>query len=486
VDIQTTSEYDYLAYQADDQFVLEFRPVSKAKKRERDRRNKVYTGDRLSLNFQNIEVRAVLQLLADFTGLNLVASDTVRGNITLRLKNVPWDQALDIILKSKGLSMRRNGNVIMVAPTQEIAAQEKLELQADNDIRELAPLHSEFIQINYAKASELAKILKAKDNKLLSERGHVTVDPRTNTLLVEDTGAKLEDIRRMITKLDVPVRQVMIESRVVIANNDFARDIGVQFGVNGSVGREGHTEALVSGGSNAGLAGNIPGTANINTGPFMQSAVTGLPYNSSIENPSGSGSQALMVNLPAVGATSGMAMLLGKVGSYLVQLELTAMQQEGRGEIISSPRVITSDQHQAVIKMGQQIPYQTVSQNGTNVQFKDAVLELDVTPHITPDSRIIMDLLVKKDEADYSRSINGEPPLNTNAVTTSVLVDNGETVVLGGVYERTKTFSKKQVPWLGDLPVVGNLFKEKANKDNNSELLIFVTPKILKQELVNR
>jgi type IV pilus assembly protein PilQ len=218
----------------------------------------------------------------------------------------------------------------------------------------------------------------------------------------------------------------------------------------------------------------------------MQSAVTGLPYNSSIENPSGSGSQALMVNLPAVGATSGMAMLLGKVGSYLVQLELTAMQQEGRGEIISSPRVITSDQHQAVIKMGQQIPYQTVSQNGTNVQFKDAVLELDVTPHITPDSRIIMDLLVKKDEADYSRSINGEPPLNTNAVTTSVLVDNGETVVLGGVYERTKTFSKKQVPWLGDLPVVGNLFKEKANKDNNSELLIFVTPKILKQELVNR
>jgi type IV pilus assembly protein PilQ len=486
VDIQTTSEYDYLAYQADDQFVLEFRPVSKAKKRERDRRNKVYTGDRLSLNFQNIEVRAVLQLLADFTGLNLVASDTVRGNITLRLKNVPWDQALDIILKSKGLSMRRNGNVIMVAPTQEIAAQEKLELQADNDIRELAPLHSEFIQINYAKASELAKILKAKDNKLLSERGHVTVDPRTNTLLVEDTGAKLEDIRRMITKLDVPVRQVMIESRVVIANNDFARDIGVQFGVNGSVGREGHTEALVSGGSNAGLAGNIPGTADINTGPFMQSAVTGLPYNSSIENPSGSGSQALMVNLPAVGATSGMAMLLGKVGSYLVQLELTAMQQEGRGEIISSPRVITSDQHQAVIKMGQQIPYQTVSQNGTNVQFKDAVLELDVTPHITPDSRIIMDLLVKKDEADYSRSINGEPPLNTNAVTTSVLVDNGETVVLGGVYERTKTFSKKQVPWLGDLPVVGNLFKEKANKDNNSELLIFVTPKILKQELVNR
>jgi len=486
VDIQTTNDYDYLAYQADDQFVLEFRPVSGAKKREQDRRNKVYTGDRLSLNFQNIQVRAVLQLLADFTGLNLVASDTVRGSITLRLKNVPWDQALDIILQSKGLSMRRNGNVIMVAPTQEIAAQEKLEMQADNEIRELAPLHSEFIQINYAKASDLAKILKAKDNKMLSDRGHVTVDPRTNTLLVEDTAAKLEDIRQMIAKLDVPVRQVMIESRVVIANNDFARDIGVQFGVNGSVGREGHTEALVAGSSNAGLAGNIPGTANINAGPFMQSAITGQPYNSSIENPSGSGSQALMVNLPAVGATSGMTMLLGKVGSYLVQLELTAMQQEGRGEIISSPRVITSDQHKAVIKMGSQIPYSTVSQNGTNTQFKDAVLELDVTPHITPDSRIIMDLSVKKDEPNYAQSINGEPPISTNSVTTSVLVNNGETVVLGGVYERTKSFNKKQVPWLGDLPVLGNLFKEKSNKDNNSELLIFVTPKILKQELVNR
>jgi type IV pilus assembly protein PilQ len=489
VDIQTTNDYDYLAYQADDQFVLEFRPVSGAKKREQDRRNKVYTGDRLSLNFQNIQVRAVLQLLADFTGLNLVASDTVRGSITLRLKNVPWDQALDIILQSKGLSMRRNGNVIMVAPTQEIAAQEKLEMQADNEIRELAPLHSEFIQINYAKASDLAKILKAKDNKMLSDRGHVTVDPRTNTLLVEDTAAKLEDIRQMIAKLDVPVRQVMIESRVVIANNDFARDIGVQFGVNGSVGREGHTEALVGGStakSTAPEGGLIPGTANINTGPFMQSAVTGLPYNSSIENPSGSGSQALMVNLPAVGATSGMTMLLGKVGSYLVQLELTAMQQEGRGEIISSPRVITSDQHKAVIKMGSQIPYSTVSQNGTNTQFKDAVLELDVTPHITPDSRIIMDLSVKKDEPNYAQSINGEPPINTNSVTTSVLVNNGETVVLGGVYERTKSFNKKQVPWLGDLPVLGNLFKEKSNKDNNSELLIFVTPKILKQELVNR
>ncbi len=487
VDIQTTDEYDYLAYQADDQFVLEFRPITKAKKQEQDRRNKVYSGDRLSLNFQDIEVRAVLQLLADFTGLNLVASDTVRGNITLRLKNVPWDQALDIILKSKGLSMRQTGNVIMVAPTQEIVAQEKLELQADNEIQELAPLRSEFIQINYAKATELATLLKSQENKLLSERGSVTVDTRTNTLLVQDTVAKLEDIRRIVSELDVAVRQVMIESRVVIANNDFARDLGVRFGFNGSVGREGHNELLVGGGTAPQQAGQIPGTATINTGPFMQDVQTGLPYNSSIENPVGSGAEALMVSLPAIAPSGAINFLLGKVGSYLLQLELSAMQTEGRGEIVSSPRVITSDQHKATIKVGQEIPYQESSASGrTTVAFKEAVLQLDVTPHITPDDRIIMDLKVNKDSANFSQSVLGVPPVDTRSVETSVLVDNGETVVLGGVYERTKSFNKEQVPWLGDLPIVGNLFKTTAKKDNNTELLIFVTPKILKQELVRR
>jgi type IV pilus assembly protein PilQ len=499
VDIQTTDEFDYLAYQADDQFVLEFRPVTKAKKQEQDRRNKVYSGDRLSLNFQDIEVRAVLQLLADFTGLNLVASDTVKGSITLRLKNVPWDQALDIILKAKGLSMRQNGNVIMVAPTQEIVAQEKLELQADNEIQELAPLRSEFIQINYAKAAELAKILKSRENKLLSERGNVTVDPRTNTLLVQDTVAKLEDIRRIVGELDVPVRQVMIESRVVIANNDFARDLGVRFGLTGSVGRTGGNELMVAGGQ----PGNIPGTYNVNKGPFMNSwnaanndvspnpnpqpTYSGVPFNSGIENPAGSGAEALMVNLPAVAPSGAVNIHLGKVGSYLLQLELSAMQTEGRGEIVSSPRVITSDQHKATIKVGQEIPYQESSASGrTTVAFKEAVLQLDVTPHITPDDRIIMDLKVNKDSANFSQAVLGVPPVDTRSVETSVLVDNGETVVLGGVYERTKSFNKEQVPWLGDLPVIGNLFKKTAKKDNNTELLIFVTPKILKQELVTR
>jgi type IV pilus assembly protein PilQ len=475
VDIQTTNEYDYLAYQADDQFVLEFRPLTQAKKEE-NRRNKVYSGDRLSLNFQDIEVRAVLQLLADFTGLNLIASDTVRGNITLRLKNVPWDQALDIILKSKGLSMRQTGNVIMVAPTQEIVAQEKLELQADNEIQELAPLRSEFIQVNYAKASELAGILKSPENKLLSERGAVTVDARTNTLLVQDTVAKLEDIRRIVGELDVPVRQVMIESRVVIANNDFARDLGVRFGYTGyntsSESSKGY--GAVTGGTQNALQPNPwSGPVDPNTSQYPQTLIGDtLP---------------LMVNLPVTAPSGVASFLLGKVGSYLLQLELSAMQTEGRGEIISSPRVITSDQHKATIKVGQEIPYQESSASGrTTVAFKEAVLQLDVTPHITPDDRVIMDLRVNKDAPDYSRSINGTPPLDTRSVDTSVLVDNGETVVLGGVYERTKAFNKEQVPWLGDLPIVGNLFKRTERTDNNTELLIFVTPKILKQELVKR
>ncbi|MEA3277647.1 MAG: type IV pilus secretin PilQ [Pseudomonadota bacterium] len=486
VDIETADEYDYLAYQADELFTLEFRPLTKAEKEESLREKVVFSGDRLSLNFQDIQVRAVLQLLADFTGLNLVASDTVEGNITLRLKNVPWDQALDIILKSKGLAMRQNGNVIMVAPATEIANQEKLELQAQQDIEELAPLRSEFVQVNYAKANDVAEILKSTENNLLSERGNVTVDTRTNTLLVQDTVAKLEDIRRIIDRLDIPVRQVMIESRVVIANNDFARDLGVRFGFTTSMGRTHDTELLIGGGR----PGHLDGTALTDKGPFFQSAVTGQPFNTAIALPNGTTNEALLVNLPAAVNPSGaINFLIGKVGSYLLQLELSAMQQEGRGEIISSPRVITSDQQKAAIKVGQEIPYQESSASGrTTVAFKEAVLKLEVTPHITPDDHIIMDLKVNKDNADYTRvlELGGAPPIDTRSVETSVLVDNGETVVLGGVFEREKTFQKEQVPWLGDLPVLGNLFKMTSRKDNNTELLIFVTPKILKQELATR
>ncbi|MGD8206740.1 MAG: type IV pilus secretin PilQ [Thiohalocapsa sp.] len=503
VDIKTTEQYEYLAYQTDRLFTLEFRGLSPADKERLERDRVVYSGDRLSLNFQDIEVRAVLQLLADFTGLNLVASDTVRGNITLRLKNVPWDQALDIILKTKGLSMRQNGNVIMVAPTQEIAAQEKLELESRREVEELAPLRSEYIQVNYAKAESLAALLKSEGNNMLTpERGSVTVDQRTNTLLVQDTAAKLEDVRRLISRLDVPVRQVMIESRVVIANNDFARDLGVRFGLTGSMGRTGDNELLVGGGR----PGYLDGTSNINKGPFLgaydpsfyqvpspnQGPYRGSgrplePSNSTIAIPSGSGREALFVNLPAPTPSGAVNFLLGKVGSHLLQLELSAMQREGRGEVISSPRVVTSDQKQARIKVGQEIPYQEATGEGnTTVAFKEAVLSLEVTPHITPDDRIIMDLKVNKDNPDFTRDVLGVPPVDTRSVETRVLVDNGETVVLGGVYEREKALQREQVPWLGDLPVVGNLFKTTQRQDNNEELLIFVTPKILKSDLANR
>ena len=465
VNITAVGEYENLAYQTDDLFTVEFRPLTKEEKEEIQRRKKTFTGERLSLNFQDIEVRAVLQLLADFTGLNLVTSDTVQGRITLRLQNVPWDQALDIILKARGLSMRQNGNVIMIAPTEEIAAREKLELESQRQIEELAPLHSEYIQINYAKADDLQKLLKTKGNELLTpDRGNVTVDPRTNTLLVRDTAAKLEDIRRLVKKLDVPVRQVLIESRVVIANNDFSRDLGVRFGFNSKRSFK-DTDVFVGGGKE----GFLENTAGIAPGFVVDSK----------EN--------LMVNLPAtLGGDRGGAfnMLIGKVGSFLLQLQLSAMQEEGKGEVVSAPRVITSDKHKAVIKQGVEIPYQEASSSGaTSVSFKEAVLMLEVTPNITPDDRIIMDLVITKDRADFSRSVLGTPPIDTRSVETNVLVDNGETVVLGGVFEREKSEDNEKIPFFGDLPYVGFLFNEELIKDNNNELLIFITPNILKETL---
>jgi type IV pilus assembly protein PilQ len=449
---------------------LEFRPLSKREQEARRRAERIYEGDRLSLNFQDIEVRAVLALLGEFTGLNMVVSDTVGGNITLRLRNVPWDQAMDIILKSKGLSMRRTDNVILVAPTEEIAAREKLELESQQQIEELAPLRSELVQVNYAKASDLAVLLKSKENKLLSERGSVTIDERTNTLLVQDTAQKLTEIRDLVNKLDIPVRQVLIESRIVLANDDFAKDLGVKLGAS-KVGTSGNHQYIIGGGQPGDLT--YPDAAPIG-----------------IENPGGSGNQGLLVNLPQTlsGSRGGsINFVLGKLGSHLLRLELSAMQQEGRGEIISSPRVITSDQNRATIKTGREIPYQEASSSGaTSVSFKEAVLQLDVTPHITPDDRVMMDLKVNKDSPDFSNLVLGVPPVNTNEVQTSVLVDNGETVVLGGVFERDRSTTRESIPFFGDLPAVGVLFRQTQEQDNNSELLIFITPKILKDTLTLR
>ncbi|MBT3053322.1 MAG: type IV pilus secretin PilQ [Candidatus Thiodiazotropha sp. (ex Codakia orbicularis)] len=469
IEISPTGEYDYLAYQANEVFTVEVRSLTRQEKEALQKERLIFTGERLSLNFQDIEVRAVLQLLADFTGLNLVTSDTVGGRITLRLKNVPWDQALDIILKSKGLTKRQIDNVIMVAPTEEVAAREQLELESQQKIEELAPLRSDFVQVNYAKAEDLATLLKAEENRLLSERGNVTVDVRTNTLLIQDTAAKLEDIRRLLKRLDIPVRQVLIESRIVIANNDFAKDLGVRFGANFD-GSFGDNFTLTAGA----LPGYIDNTFGV--APGIE-----------INNEGGENQEGLMVNLPVTAPSGGLNFLVGKVGSYLLQLELTAMQTEGRGELISSPRVITSDQTQASIKQGVEIPYQEATSSGaTKVSFKEALLKLDVTPHITPDDRVRMDLVINKDNPDFSRSVLGVPPIDTREIETTVLVDNGETVVLGGVFERTKQKNTDKVPFFGDIPYAGVLFRRNENIDNNNELLIFVTPKILKETLTVR
>ena len=466
-----TDDFDHLAYQSDNTLTIEVKPISKAEKEEQQKKKFGYTGERLSLNFQDIEVRAVLQLIADFTGLNMVASDTVRGTVTLRLKNVPWDQALDIILKSKGLGMREAGNVIMVAPTEEIAAREKLELEAAQAVEDLAPLRTEFIQVNYAKAQELANLIKAEANNLLSERGSVAIDERTNTLIVQDVSESLEDIRSMVTKLDIPVRQVLIESRVVNADESFSKDLGVQFGYSkdtrhspgGGIaqteGGDGKDAVIIGGGL---------------TGDTDFGGITAFNQND-IEN--------FMVDLPVAGATGAFKLAYGIIGSWLLQLELQAALAEGRTEDIASPKVITANQSEAVIESGVEIPYQEASSSGaTSVSFKKAVLSLRVTPQITPDDRILLDLTVNQDSRG-SPDVLGVPPINTRQVSTSVLVDNGETVVLGGVYSQTDVKNSDRIPFFGDLPYVGFLFKNTSESKTKSELLIFVTPKILKESL---
>jgi type IV pilus assembly protein PilQ len=464
--IKASGNYDHIAYQADNVYTVEFRPLTAAEQEKMQAQKRVYAGERLSLNFQDIEVRSVLQLLADFTGKNMVVSDTVTGRITLRLKNVPWDQALDIILKTKGLSMRENDNVILVAPTEEIAAREKLELESSKQVEELIPLRSDLIRMNFARADDIATILKATENKLLSERGNVTVDQRTNTLLVQDTPAKLEEIRELVQKLDIPMRQVMIESRVVIANNDFTRDLGVRFGLT--------KRDSFENGRGYVIGGTLP-DSGFNTGD-----VEGDNGDPSLLN-------GLLVNLPKVtgaGRGGSLGLLVGTVGSYLVGLELTAMQQEGKGELISMPKVITADQSKAVIKQGVEVPYQEATSSGaTSVSFKEAVLKLEVTPQITPDDRIVMELLITKDRPDFTRSVLGTPPLEKREIQTNVLVSNGETVVLGGILEDEKSQNQEKIPVLGDMPFLGSLFRQELNKNLSTELLFFITPRILKESL---
>jgi len=453
--IDTENEFEYLAYQTDNQFTIELKPLTQQEAEKLRADKNLYVGERLSLMFQDIEVRAVLQIIAQHTGLNLVASDTVRGNLTLRLQNVPWDQALDIILKTKGLDKRIDGNVMLVAPAQEIAAREKAELEASKQVAELAPLRTELIQVNYAKASEIAALLKAKENSLLSERGSVTVDERTNSLLVHDTAGKLEEIRDLTIKLDVPVRQVQIESRIVTASSGWTEELGVQWGM---------TKIR----SEATLSGSLGGANDLNAQTGSGTASLGDTLNVSlpVSNPAGA------FGISYANLSKGL----------LLDLELSALENENRGEVIASPRVITANQKEAMIEAGEEIPFQNATSSGaTSVQFKKAVLSLTVTPQITPDDRIILDLTVTQDTRGED-TISG-PAINTQQVTTQVLVDNGQTVVLGGIYQQRTNRDETKVPLLGDIPWLGWMFKTQSDVKAKQELLIFVTPKILKDNM---
>jgi type IV pilus assembly protein PilQ len=473
--VTAAANYDQVAYQSDNQFTLELKPpVEQAASQpgvfDPDRE---YTGERLTLNFQDLETRAVLQLIADFSGLNIVVSDTVQGSVTLRLQNVPWDQALDIVMTTKGLDMRRNGNVMIVAPAQEIAAREQAELEAMQALQTLEPLRSEFIQVNYSKASELATLIRGEgENSILSTRGSVTVDQRTNTLLVSDVASSLANVRRLVTTLDIPVRQVLIESRVVIVNDDYSRELGVRFGMSSANDNSGNGLIGMTGtaaGTNAMIGAPSIGGAGGAATPVPVPALGASRYN---------------VNLPVTSPAGSIALaILG--ADYLVDLELSALQAEGDGRVISTPRIVATNQREARILQGTEVPYQEAASSGAaTVAFKEAVLSMTVTPQITPDNRVIMDLTVTKDSiGEVITLANGGriPTIDTRELVTQVVVDDGETVVLGGIYETELVQGETRVPGLGNIPGLGYLFRSRTSRQNNAELLIFVTPKVLRE-----
>jgi type IV pilus assembly protein PilQ len=461
--VNTTGEYDVLSYQTDRTYVLEVAPLSEAEREALRLEREEFIGERLSLNFQDIEVRSVLQLLADFTDLNIVVSDSVTGNITLRLNNVPWDQALDIILTTRGLDKRVTGNVMYVAPREEIAARERLELEALRDQEDLAPLRTEFLSVNFTQAESIRQLIYDRGARgatgvdrqmsFLSDRGSVAVDMRTNTLIIRDTQEQIEAIRRLVSRLDVPTQQVLIETRVVIADDNYRRDLGVRFGVSGGR-QEGRTRL--------GTSGTLEGASGITSGG-------GIP----------SLGDRLNVALPvtnALGSSIGFSILRPNI---LLDLELSALQVEGRGEVISSPRVITANGQKATISQGEEIPFLSIDQGTSNVEFRDALLLTEVTPQITPNGNVIMDIKVTKNEVNFQRTVQGNPTISKREVETQVVVGNGETVVLGGVYEITSLTQLQSVPFFGELPFLKHLFRNTVNSSTKAELLIFVTPRVL-------
>jgi type IV pilus assembly protein PilQ len=479
-------DYAYSSFQADGVLTLEVRPISTAEEEEKRRNKFPYIGERLSLNFQDIEIRSVLQILADFTDLNILASDSVTGNLTLRLNDVPWDQALDFVMKSKGLAKRQAGNVILVAPTAEIRKLEEEEIESQKVAKRLEPLKTEYIQINYAKAENFRNILLGNssisadgctvsagastsggsggsssfnssnnnssgnrgseddDFSLLSQRGTAIVDSRTNTLIVKDTSKNLEEISKMIQLLDRQVRQVLIEARIVIAEEGFAQELGVKFG------------AAYTGGDFA-IGGTTGGDTAGVVGPIFSNLAASNPYGA-------------------------LGMTLADGANYVLNLEITALQDDSKAEFVSNPKVLTSDRCKALIEQGNEIPYKTVSQDGTNIEFKDAKISLEVTPQITPSGSVIMELKVKKDTPGAFQN-DGQLALSTRAVETSVRIEDGETVVLGGVFESESRNSISSVPWFSDLPLVGWMFRKTVDSDSKNELLIFITPKVVKDSM---
>ncbi|MNB55444.1 Type IV pilus biogenesis and competence protein PilQ precursor [compost metagenome] len=455
ITVEPSGTYEYSTFQTDNKLTVSIRPMTVDDLQKRNADRQAYVGEKLSLNFQDIDVRSVLQLIADFTNLNLVASDTVQGGITLRLQNVPWDQALDLVLKTKGLDKRKIGNVLLVAPADEIAARERQELESQKQIAELAPLRRELLQVNYAKAADIAKLFQSVTSAeaKIDERGSITVDERTNNIIAYQTQDRLDELRRIVAQLDIPVRQVMIEARIVEANVDYDKSLGVRWG--GSIQNKGNWNASGVNGSSTTIG--TPGSTSTNS-PF--------------------------VDMGTVGNTSGIGIAL-ITDNVLLDLELTAMEKTGNGEIVSQPKVVTSDKETAKILKGTEIPYQEASSSGaTSVSFKEASLSLEVTPQITPDNRIIMEVKVTKDEPDYLNKVQDVPPIKKNEVNAKVLVNDGETIVIGGVFSNTQSKVVDKVPFLGDVPYLGRLFRRDVVSEKKSELLVFLTPRIMNNQAI--
>ncbi len=466
--IEPKGQWEHTAYQSDTQFVLEVKPVTADPSRAAQQRGR-YTGEKLSLNFQNVEVRAVLNVIADFTDLNIITSDTVAGNITLRLKDVPWDQALEIILQTRGLDSRRSGNVIWIAPRDELATREKLALEAQQQISDLEQTRTETFQMNYQKAADVQKLLSDATQRILSKRGSAVVDARTNTLFVQDTPSRLEEVRKLLAKIDIPVRQVMIEARIVEANETFSRNLGARFGVieRGSGRTLGSANMTVGAelGNTGQAAGLVAGTPSL-TGPGLQSS---FPAN----------------GLNGFSAGQFSFVLFNAAATRVLSLEISALEADGKGKIIASPRVLTADQVEALIEQGTEIPYQQATSSGaTAVSFRKANLALKVKPQITPDGNVTMTLDVNKDQPGATTPAGVQ--INTKHVKTEVLVENGGTVVIGGIYEQNDRTDVTKIPLLGDLPVVGWLFKNTTFSTGKTELLVFITPRIVNERLTIR